>query len=108
RAGPAVRRSAWRGRRDPDRHRSLADAGPVPEGVRCRRRRRCRYLLAGVRSMNISIFDYGTGNLHSLAKALARGGRTVRIDARVADALAADAIVLPGVGNFGAAAERLG
>ena len=57
--------------------------------------------------MNISIFDYGTGNLHSLEKALGGNGHAVRIDPRMADALAADAIVLPGVGNFGAAAERL-
>ena len=57
--------------------------------------------------MKVSIIDYGIGNLHSLTKALEGEGRTVRTDSRVADALSADAIVLPGVGNFGAAAARL-
>lgn len=57
--------------------------------------------------MRIALFDYGTGNLHSLDKALVRGGAEVRIAVAVADAVAADALVLPGVGAFGAAAARL-
>ncbi len=57
--------------------------------------------------MIVSIVDYGIGNLHSLAKALEAGGARVRVTVDVADAIAADAIVLPGVGNFGAAASRL-
>ncbi|MEX0890530.1 MAG: imidazole glycerol phosphate synthase subunit HisH [Gemmatimonadota bacterium] len=57
--------------------------------------------------MEVALFDYGTGNLHSLAKALERGGARVRIEASVARALQADALVLPGVGAFGAAAARL-
>jgi glutamine amidotransferase len=54
--------------------------------------------------MNILLFDYGTGNLHSLRKALERQGATVRIGAELAGA---DGLVLPGVGAFGAAAEQL-
>lgn len=54
--------------------------------------------------MRVLLFDYGTGNLHSLGKALERQGATVRIDSDVGDA---DALVLPGVGAFGAAADRL-
>lgn len=57
--------------------------------------------------MNVALFDYGAGNLHSLAKALETGGARVRVCADPAAALAADALVLPGVGAFGAAAARL-
>lgn len=57
--------------------------------------------------MNVAIFDYGIGNLHSLAKALTGEARHVHTVTEVGDALAADVIVLPGVGNFGAAATRL-
>jgi len=55
----------------------------------------------------VTIFDYGAGNLHSLAKALEAPGATVRIEADPARATDADALVLPGVGAFAAAAERL-
>jgi imidazole glycerol-phosphate synthase subunit HisH len=57
--------------------------------------------------MRLSVFDYGAGNLHSLAKALAAPGVTVSIEADPFALLIADAIVLPGVGAFGAAAARL-
>ena len=59
------------------------------------------------RTMNIALIDYGTGNLHSLAKALQTGGASVRIEADPQQAVHADAIVLPGVGAFGAAAAHL-
>ena len=57
--------------------------------------------------MNVAIVDYGTGNLHSLAKAFEAGGASVRIEQDLAAVAQADAIVLPGVGAFGAAAARL-
>jgi imidazole glycerol-phosphate synthase subunit HisH len=57
--------------------------------------------------MNIALIDYGTGNLHSLAKALETGGAEVRIEPELERALDADGIVLPGVGAFGAAAAHL-
>jgi imidazole glycerol-phosphate synthase subunit HisH len=57
--------------------------------------------------MIVSIVDYGIGNLHSLAKGLSGEDREVRIDTDMSAALEADALVLPGVGNFGAAAARL-
>lgn len=57
--------------------------------------------------MRVSLCDYGTGNLHSLRKALQAHGATVRIDGDPARLLEADAMVLPGVGAFGAAAARL-
>lgn len=57
--------------------------------------------------MNVALFDYGAGNLHSLAKAFELAGARVRVTPDALAALAADALVLPGVGAFGAAAERL-
>lgn len=57
--------------------------------------------------MRITIFDYGAGNLHSLEKALARTGGTVRVDPDPVRALDTELLVLPGVGAFGHAAERL-
>jgi glutamine amidotransferase len=58
--------------------------------------------------VKISIFDYGAGNLHSLAKALDRPNLEVRIEADPLRAIDADVLVLPGVGAYGAAIERLG
>lgn len=57
--------------------------------------------------MRVTIFDYGAGNLHSLAKAIESGGVEVFIETDPAAAVDTDALVLPGVGAFGAAAERL-
>ena len=57
--------------------------------------------------MKVTLFDYGAGNLHSLAKALALTGADVRIESDAAAALATDVFVLPGVGAFGPAAARL-
>ena len=57
--------------------------------------------------MRVTIFDYGAGNLHSLAKAIERGGVDVRIETDPVRSVDTDALVLPGVGAFGAAAERL-
>ena len=54
--------------------------------------------------MNILLFDYGTGNLHSLAKALGRCGADVSVGT---DVSGVDALVLPGVGAFEEAARRL-
>jgi glutamine amidotransferase len=57
--------------------------------------------------MKVTIFDYGAGNLHSLAKALARDGVTVDIETDPERAAESDVLVLPGVGAFGSAADRL-
>lgn len=56
----------------------------------------------------VTVFDYGAGNLHSLVKALEAGEATVRVETDAARAVVdADAVVLPGVGAFAPAAERL-
>lgn len=56
----------------------------------------------------ISVIDYGVGNLFSMQNALRKTSATVGIVNSPAEILAADGVVLPGVGNFGVAAERLG
>jgi glutamine amidotransferase len=55
----------------------------------------------------VTIFDYGAGNLHSLAKALAEPGVDVRIEPDPTRATDTDVLVLPGVGSFAQAANRL-
>lgn len=55
----------------------------------------------------ITIFDYGAGNLHSLAKALQVDDVVIRLETDPIAALATDALVLPGVGAFSMAARRL-
>jgi imidazole glycerol-phosphate synthase subunit HisH len=57
--------------------------------------------------VKVALADFGTGNLHSLARALQAGGADVVITGDSAGLLDADAIVLPGVGAFGAAAQWL-
>ena len=57
--------------------------------------------------MNVAIYDYGTGNLHSLVKAFEDAGAYVKIEPEPATALQFEALVLPGVGAFGAATSRL-
>lgn len=54
----------------------------------------------------ITLLDYGTGNLHSLAKALSQVGETA-IERDVKSALDTDLLLLPGVGAFGQAARQI-
>ena len=53
------------------------------------------------------IFDYGAGNLLSLKVALEKVGLPTKIRSTSKQLRDADAIVLPGVGNFSAALEKL-
>lgn len=55
----------------------------------------------------VTIFDYGAGNLHSLAKALAEAGIEVVVETDPISAIDTDVLVLPGVGSFSQAAGRL-
>jgi glutamine amidotransferase len=55
----------------------------------------------------VALVDYGAGNLRSVAKALERSGCAVETVADAAALAHADAIVLPGVGAFAAAAANL-
>jgi glutamine amidotransferase len=58
-------------------------------------------------TLAVALLDYGAGNLHSLAKALELGGARVQVTSDWGAALAADALVLPGVGAFSAAVQAL-
>ena len=55
----------------------------------------------------VAVLDYGIGNLRSAQKALERVGADARLTADAAEAAAADAVVLPGVGAFGACMRAL-
>ena len=55
----------------------------------------------------VAVLDYGIGNLRSAAKALERVGAEARLTDVQKDIDAADAVVLPGVGAFGACMSSL-
>lgn len=55
----------------------------------------------------IAVLDYGMGNLHSVSRALATTGADVAVTADAAETLRADALVIPGVGHFGACMRAL-
>jgi imidazole glycerol-phosphate synthase subunit HisH len=55
----------------------------------------------------IAVLNYGMGNLRSVEKALEHIGVTATITADAAEARAADGLVLPGVGAFPRAMERV-
>jgi len=55
----------------------------------------------------IAVVDYGMGNLRSVVKGFEQVGVTAVVTSNPADVLAADAVVLPGVGAFGMAMEHL-
>ncbi|WP_339252777.1 imidazole glycerol phosphate synthase subunit HisH [Paenibacillus sp. FSL P2-0136] len=57
--------------------------------------------------MAVAIVDYGMGNLHSVSKAVERLGYTSLVTSDAAEILAADSVILPGVGAFGDAMEHL-
>ncbi|MEO6446328.1 MAG: imidazole glycerol phosphate synthase subunit HisH, partial [Gemmatimonadaceae bacterium] len=48
----------------------------------------------------ITLFDYGAGNLHSLAKAVASYGTEPVIETDPVRAIDTDVLLLPGVGAF--------
>ncbi|MFT7600176.1 MAG: glutamine amidotransferase [Acidimicrobiales bacterium] len=59
------------------------------------------------RKVRVAVLDYEIGNLRSAQKALEHVGATARLTADPAEIAAADAAVLPGVGNFGACMDAL-
>jgi len=61
----------------------------------------------GGRDVVIAIVDYGMGNLRSVSKALEHVGADVRVVTDPKQILAADKVVLPGVGAFADAAAHL-
>lgn len=57
--------------------------------------------------LKVSIVNYGVGNLHSIAKGVARAGARPVVVRDPGDILSARCLVFPGVGAFGAAAAGL-
>jgi len=55
----------------------------------------------------IAILDYGMGNLRSVARAVARVGGSPEVTSSPSEAARADAVVVPGVGAFGACMRGL-
>lgn len=53
------------------------------------------------------LFDYGSGNIRSAARALARAGADVEVSSSLDVALEAPGVALPGVGAFGACMASL-
>jgi glutamine amidotransferase len=58
-------------------------------------------------SARIAILDYGMGNLRSVEKALEHVGVTAKITSEAEEVRAADGVILPGVGAFPRAMERI-
>jgi imidazole glycerol-phosphate synthase subunit HisH len=57
--------------------------------------------------VNLAVIDYDTGNLHSACKGLEKAGAVPRITNDAEAILAADAVVLPGVGAFDPAMRNI-
>jgi len=60
-----------------------------------------------VTTATIAVLDYGSGNLHSVTRALAHVGAAVRVCAQPGEIGGADAILVPGVGRFGQCVRAL-
>jgi len=58
-------------------------------------------------SARIAILDYGMGNLRSVEKALEHVGVTAKVSDDAEEVRAADGVILPGVGAFPRAMERV-
>lgn len=59
------------------------------------------------RGPSIAVLDYGMGNLRSVARAIEHVGGSPIVTEDAARALEADALVVPGVGHFGACMRNL-
>ena len=60
-----------------------------------------------VAAPSLVVFDYGSGNVHSAVKALEHAGAEVTLTSDRAACLAADGLVVPGVGAFAAVMDAL-
>jgi len=56
---------------------------------------------------SVAVLDYGSGNLRSAVRALERAGASVTLTADRGTALAADGLLVPGVGAFAACMDGL-
>jgi cyclase len=85
----------------------LTDAGIAVRPIDSRTRDDEISIKSGQRRPRLAIIDYGMGNRTSLASALAFAGAEAVITDDAEEITSADGIVLPGVGSFPAAMERL-
>jgi imidazole glycerol-phosphate synthase subunit HisH len=60
-----------------------------------------------VSSPSVVVLDYGSGNLRSAQRALARAGASVVVTADLSAARAADGLAVPGVGAFAACMDGI-
>ncbi|WP_058235587.1 imidazole glycerol phosphate synthase subunit HisH [Devriesea agamarum] len=58
-------------------------------------------------SLHVVVLDYGSGNVRSVVRALAAQGATVELTADPDTVMAADGLVVPGVGAFAACMSQL-
>lgn len=61
----------------------------------------------GAAAPRVVVLDYGSGNVHSAAKALEAAGARVELTRDRTAVMAADGLVVPGVGAFAAVMEQL-
>jgi glutamine amidotransferase len=61
-----------------------------------------------VTAPNVVVLDYGSGNIHSAAKALELAGANVTLASDRPTVMAADGLFVPGVGAFSAVMQQLG
>jgi glutamine amidotransferase len=59
------------------------------------------------RTPRVAVLDYGSGNVHSAAKALERAGADVQLTADRRAVMEADGLLVPGVGAFAAVMDGL-
>ena len=59
------------------------------------------------RAPTIAVLDYGMGNLHSVSRAIETVGGSATVTAEHREVAGADALVIPGVGAFGACVRAL-
>ncbi len=57
-------------------------------------------------TLRVAVLDYGAGNLRSAQRALERAGAEVAVTDDATAAAQADALVVPGVGHFGACVRQ--
>ncbi len=107
RHGPRLRRRSIGGRS----RRAAADpgcSGPIVFAAAATAAERDHRIVSGTGSLalSVAIIDYGSGNLHSAAKAFERAARSMDVPEKIVvtrdpeTVFRADRIVLPGVGAF--------
>lgn len=56
---------------------------------------------------SVTVLDYGSGNVHSVCKALTEAGADVTLTDNAKNIYESDGLVVPGVGAFGSVMEKL-